>query len=66
MTAMGIIKLFGIAQQALATGMEVVDVLGSTNGLLSKMMAENRDPTDAELDEAFGRVVALNKEIQDS
>ncbi len=66
MTALGIIKILSLASQAVATGVEVVSVVSSTNGLLSKMMAENRDPTDAELDEAFGRVIALNKEIQDS
>ena len=66
MTALGAIKLFSLAASAISTGMDVLSVLNKTNGILSKMIEEGRDPTDAELEYAFSRVAALNEEIQDT
>jgi hypothetical protein len=66
MSALGLLSIVGLITRTLSAGAEALMVAQQAKGLLDNMLAENRDPTDAELDAALDRLKNLNQRIQDA
>lgn len=66
MTALGIIKIFGYVSQLVAAGLEVATAAKVAQAALEQMLADGRDPTDAELEAIMTRLDARAERIQNS
>lgn len=64
MTVTGIITIAGYLTKLVSLGVEVSTIIRVGQAALNKMVADNRDPTNEELDAIRSRLIANDEAIQ--
>jgi hypothetical protein len=66
MTVLGLAKIIQVATETITAGMTVASAWRAANNMIATMIAENRDPTEAELVTLRNDIVDLSARIQDA